>query len=48
MRRNEVVQAEPLDPLNRAIAGRFLFRHCLFLYRRHFDEVTHALDLTAK
>jgi len=42
------VQAEPLDPLNRSFARRFLFRHCLFLYRRHFNEVTHALNLTAK
>jgi hypothetical protein len=42
------VQAESFNPLNRSFARRFLFRHCLFLYRRHFNEVTHALDLTAK
>ena len=41
--RNQIVQADLLD------GCRFSFGcHSLALYRRHFDEVTHVLDLSAQ
>jgi hypothetical protein len=51
-RRDEIVKADALDYFAcrslRASRTRCLVCHSLSLYRRHFDEVTHVLDLSAQ
>jgi hypothetical protein len=42
--RNQIVQADSLDLCLCLCLGS----HSLSLYRRHFDEVTHVLDLSAQ
>jgi hypothetical protein len=48
-RRNQIVQPDLLDMIRRSelfSTGWFAW-HSLILYRRHFDEMTHVLDLAA-
>jgi hypothetical protein len=50
--RDEIVKADALDSstcgIFRPSRTRCLVCHWLSLYRRHFDEVTHVLDLSAQ
>jgi hypothetical protein len=44
---NQVVKADFFDAA-RCRATRCLVCHSLFLYRRHYDEMTHVFDLSAQ
>jgi hypothetical protein len=46
-RRAQVVKPDVLDRPLLALLSGFVC-HSLVLYRRHFDEMTHVLDLSAQ